>query len=156
MHTVLLTTAANRLWTDTLGHVKLAAIFEIHEGHVGHVQLRWRNFILMRFKELHVSVGPWNEVQFEVALQRVSASSLKLWVTATKEGTIVCGHYTCMAGLGEACSHVAALLFALEWNTQHQNMTTCTYLPCLAHGCLLHTRAWLIQRLQTLSSLHQN
>jgi len=52
--------------------------------------------------------------QFEVALQRVSASSLKLWVAATKEGTIVCGHYTRMAGLGEVCSHVAALLFTLE------------------------------------------
>ena len=27
-------------------------------------------------------------------------------------------------------SHIAALLFTVEQNTQHQNMTTCTSLPC--------------------------
>ena len=68
----------------------------------------------MRFKEIHGSVGRETKYQFEVALQRVSASSLKLWVAATKEGTIVCGQYTCMAGRGDACSHVAAVLFTLE------------------------------------------
>jgi len=55
----LLTTTANHLWTDTLSHAKLAAInTRRDEGHVGHVQLRWRNFIFMRFKEIHGLVGP--------------------------------------------------------------------------------------------------
>ncbi|CAN8032891.1 unnamed protein product [Ixodes persulcatus] len=31
-----------------------------------------------------------------------------------KEGTVLSAHCTCMAGLGEACSHVAALLFRVE------------------------------------------
>ena len=35
-----------------------------------------------------------------------------------------------LAGLGEACSHIAVLLFTLEKCTQHQKMATCTALPC--------------------------
>ena len=35
-----------------------------------------------------------------------------------------------MAGLGEACSHIAALLFTLEANTQMKKRLSCTSLPC--------------------------
>ena len=62
--------------------------------------------------------------------QRFSVTPLKPWIVAKMEGTIVCGHCTCMAGLGEAYSHIAALLFTFEKNSQHQNITTCTSLPC--------------------------
>ena len=30
----------------------------------------------------------------------------------------MCAHCTCMAGIGEACTHIAALLFTTEANTQ--------------------------------------
>ncbi|CAN7984148.1 unnamed protein product [Ixodes hexagonus] len=36
------------------------------------------------------------------------------WAVVKKEGTVVSAHCTCMAGLGEAYSHVAALLFRVE------------------------------------------
>ncbi|XP_019861952.1 PREDICTED: uncharacterized protein LOC109590481 [Amphimedon queenslandica] len=36
------------------------------------------------------------------------------WVITKPDGTIICGHCTCMAGLGESCSHVAAVLFKVE------------------------------------------
>ncbi|KAG0442882.1 hypothetical protein HPB47_015520 [Ixodes persulcatus] len=36
------------------------------------------------------------------------------WAVTKKEGTVLSAHCTCMAGLGEACSHVAALLFRVE------------------------------------------
>ncbi|KAG0421870.1 hypothetical protein HPB47_002265 [Ixodes persulcatus] len=36
------------------------------------------------------------------------------WAVVKKEGTAQSAHCTCMAGLGEACSHVAALLFLIE------------------------------------------
>ncbi|CAN8028821.1 unnamed protein product, partial [Ixodes persulcatus] len=36
------------------------------------------------------------------------------WAVVEKEGTVLSAHSTCMAGLGEACSHVAALLFRVE------------------------------------------
>ena len=61
---------------------------------------------------------------------RLSATPLKPWFAAKMEGTIVCVYCTCMAGLGEACSHIAALLFTLEKKSQHQNITTCTSLTC--------------------------
>ena len=37
---------------------------------------------------------------------------------------------SCMAGLGEACSHIAALLFAAQTNTELQGQFACTSLPC--------------------------
>ena len=35
-----------------------------------------------------------------------------------------------MAGVGKACSHVAALLFVLEGNTLLKQQFSCTSLPC--------------------------
>ena len=40
-------------------------------------------------------------------------------------------HCSCMAGIGEACSHIAALLFTAEANTQVKSQLSCTSLPCL-------------------------
>ena len=36
------------------------------------------------------------------------------WVVTTSSGCIIAAHCDCMAGLGETCSHVAALLFKIE------------------------------------------
>ena len=41
----------------------------------------------------------------------LTSSSLQPWVIIKSTGTVVCGHRTCMAGLGETCSHVGALLY---------------------------------------------
>ena len=46
--------------------------------------------------------------------QAVTGTQLKPWVTAERSGTVICANCTCMAGLGEACSHIAALLFSAE------------------------------------------
>ncbi|XP_071042577.1 uncharacterized protein [Parasteatoda tepidariorum] len=45
---------------------------------------------------------------------RVRDANYKPWVLAHTDGRIQCGHCTCVAGLGETCSHVAALLFKIE------------------------------------------
>ena len=43
----------------------------------------------------------------------------------------MCAHCTCLAGLGEACSHISALLFTAETNTQFRNDdTSCTSTLC--------------------------
>ena len=47
-----------------------------------------------------------------------------------KNGEILCAHCTCMAGLGEACSNISALLFTAEANTQFRNDTSCTSTIC--------------------------
>ena len=50
--------------------------------------------------------------------QRLSVPPVKTWVAAEKGGAVVCAHCDCMAGLGEACSHIAAILFTLDANVQ--------------------------------------
>ena len=62
--------------------------------------------------------------------QTLSATPLKPWVAVEKNGCIICAHCTCMAGLGEACSHIAALLFTMENNTETRQKMACTSLPC--------------------------
>ena len=62
--------------------------------------------------------------------QKLSATPVKLWVAVEQQGMVVCAHCTCMAGLGEACSHIAALLFTVEANTQVKKRIACTSLPC--------------------------
>ena len=49
--------------------------------------------------------------------QSLSSPSLKVWVAFKASGEVLCAHCTCMAGLGEACSHIAAVLFTAEANT---------------------------------------
>ena len=40
--------------------------------------------------------------------QKLSSPSLKVWVAIKQSGEVMCAHCSCMAGLGEACSHIAA------------------------------------------------
>ena len=63
-------------------------------------------------------------------LQKLSIPPAKPWVAVKQSGTVVCAHCSCMAGLGEACLHITALLFTLEANTKMKNSTSCTSLPC--------------------------
>ena len=77
-------------------------------------------------------------VEYEVVIlkatvqhsQSVSSPLLRPWIAAEKCGTVICAHCTFMAGIGEACSHAAALLFAAEANTQIIKSTACTSGPC--------------------------
>lgn len=43
---------------------------------------------------------------------------LKVWIICEEEGSIISAHCTCMAGLSEVCSHIGALLYALEYMYQ--------------------------------------
>ena len=44
----------------------------------------------------------------------MSEKPLTPWVICEDTGIILTGHCDCMAGLGESCSHVASLLWAIE------------------------------------------
>ena len=47
--------------------------------------------------------------------QRLNDECHVPWIAVCTESTnIVTAHYTCMAGLGESCSHVGAILFKIE------------------------------------------
>ena len=62
--------------------------------------------------------------------QRLSVHPVKAWIGVEKNGVIICAHCNCMAGLGEACSHVAAILFCLDANVHARNSMSCTSMPC--------------------------
>ena len=59
----------------------------------------------------------------------VSQTPLNPWVAIRKNGMVECGHYDCMAGLAETCSHVAAILYWLETAVRLREETTCTSKP---------------------------
>ena len=50
-------------------------------------------------------------------------------VVIKNSGAVACGHCTCMAGLGETCSHVGALLYWLEYSIQKREEQSCTSGP---------------------------
>ena len=62
--------------------------------------------------------------------QSLSVAPLKVWIAIKGDGEVLCAHCTCMAGLGEACSHVAAVLFADEANAITKRQFSSTSLPC--------------------------
>ena len=58
--------------------------------------------------------------------QRARDTTLKVWSLAEKDSTVIAAHCDCMAGLCEACSHVGAVLFAVESGVRIRDSTTCT------------------------------
>jgi len=62
--------------------------------------------------------------------QRLTVPAVKVWIATKNDGEVMCAHCSCMAGLGEACSHIAALLFAAQTNTELKGQFACTSLPC--------------------------
>ncbi|XP_076034152.1 uncharacterized protein LOC143020978 [Oratosquilla oratoria] len=58
--------------------------------------------------------------------QRLREKPLLPWFIADKEGCILAAHCTCMAGLGESCTHVAALLFSVGATIKLRDSRTVT------------------------------
>ena len=59
----------------------------------------------------------------------MSQKPLTPWVIAENNGKILCAHCDCMAGLGECCSHVASLLWAVECGVRYRESLTVTQQP---------------------------
>lgn len=58
--------------------------------------------------------------------QRMNDKNLKVWIILLSDGAISSAHCTCMAGLGEVCSHSAAILFALNSGHMTKKQESCT------------------------------
>lgn len=58
--------------------------------------------------------------------QRLRDQPLHVWILCQKSGVVLTAHCTCMAGAGEACSHVGACLYAVETGVKMKNATSCT------------------------------
>lgn len=57
---------------------------------------------------------------------RMREKPLTPWVVAESGGKILAGHCDCMAGLGETCSHVGSLLWAVEAGVRIRDSMTVT------------------------------
>ena len=51
---------------------------------------------------------------------------LSPWVVVEQSGNIMAAHCNCMAGLGESCSHIGAILFYVEFAVRVRDSKTCT------------------------------
>lgn len=60
----------------------------------------------------------------------MTVTPLQPWVGIDKSGAILCTHCHCVAGAGEACSHVAALLYAIMAGVKLQQQNFCTSVQC--------------------------
>ncbi|XP_070384023.1 uncharacterized protein [Dermacentor albipictus] len=58
--------------------------------------------------------------------QRLGERPLKVWILCKDGGAVLTAHCTCMAGVGEACSHVGACLFAVDTGVRMRNSVSCT------------------------------
>ena len=58
--------------------------------------------------------------------QARSKTPLKCWAIVTINGDIQSAHCNCMAGLAEPCTHIAALMFAVEGAVRLKEMRTPT------------------------------
>ncbi|KAL5011782.1 hypothetical protein ScPMuIL_010333 [Solemya velum] len=58
--------------------------------------------------------------------QRLRETALKPWLVVEKNGKVVFVHCDCMAGLGETCTHVSALLFCVETKARIRDDRTVT------------------------------
>ena len=62
----------------------------------------------------------------------MSKKPLTPWVICDYNlGKILCGHCDCMTGLGESCSYVASLLWAIEAGVKQRQSLTVTDKTCL-------------------------
>ena len=57
---------------------------------------------------------------------RMSGKPLTPWIISHKDGNVLIAHCDCMAGLGESCSHVASLLWAVEAGAKKRHSLTVT------------------------------
>ena len=63
-------------------------------------------------------------------IQKMTSPPLRPWIGVQYDGTVICAHCNCMAGAGEACSHIAALLYAVMAKANLMNETACTSVRC--------------------------
>ena len=59
--------------------------------------------------------------------QHANDPLLHAWIICEDNGLVESGHCTCMAGLGEVCSHVGAILFYVQAVHQVRGKETCTH-----------------------------
>ena len=69
--------------------------------------------------------------------RRMNGPFVQICIIINKDVTILLAHCAgCMASLGECCSHIASVLFHIEYWTSVNGKLSCTQVS--AHGIYLH------------------
>ena len=74
--------------------------------------------------------------------QSVNKSNHNVWAAVKRCGIVISAHCTCMAGLGDVCSHIAALLFK-TWLTQERLAEKCLS----SDACTSNKCTWIVPNL---------
>ncbi|XP_023211357.1 uncharacterized protein LOC111614206 isoform X2 [Centruroides sculpturatus] len=89
---------------------------------------------LVSGKVKEITVYPLTDLKICMLKGKIQSGQKKTfqhpWAVVQINGVIVSGHCTCMAGLGESCSHLGALLLTIEATVKANEETPCTSLPC--------------------------
>ncbi|KAL9963240.1 hypothetical protein ACROYT_G032420 [Oculina patagonica] len=104
-----------------------------------------REVFSRKFGENRLLIGKVNHSQ------RMSEKPLTPWVVCKKSGKVLSAHCDCMAGLGESCSHVASLLWAIEAGSPSDtelkdflnNIKKCNSKPALLSLIPAHSDAYI-------------
>ena len=81
---------------------------------------------------------------------RINEKPLEPWLIVCSDGTVQSAHCTCMAALSEGCSHIAAVLFALEHGSRISKEASVTNEPAY---WLFPTPAKLAQPFQRIRDI---
>ena len=63
-------------------------------------------------------------IGISLSVGKVNIMCMNIIFCVRYSGAIICAHCNCMAGAGEACSHISALLYAVMAKARIQNETT--------------------------------
>ena len=58
--------------------------------------------------------------------QTEKAMPLSPWIICETSGKVLVAHCNCMAGIGESCSHIGAVLYCIEATVRIRDSKTCT------------------------------
>ena len=88
---------------------------EIH----GSTMVNYGLFIAQPWQAWYQHCRPWSSNGF-------FAGAVQPWFISTEDGAVFAAHCTCMAGLGETCSHVASTMFYVEAAVRMREKQTLT------------------------------
>ncbi|XP_041362106.1 uncharacterized protein LOC121378072 [Gigantopelta aegis] len=104
-----------------------------------HRSLEAYNFFVSGWVQtvLHIKVGTNTVLKADVKPSwRVTEDCHHSWVAVDNSACVLTAHCDCMAGLGESCSHIGALLYKMEAAVRlGYTDSACTDVPCQWNQC---------------------
>ncbi|KAL3885690.1 hypothetical protein ACJMK2_025736 [Sinanodonta woodiana] len=130
-------------WPDVYNYLTDTPGVYTRETMKNYKSLEAHNFLLSGWVQTVYHMQPEKSTNFVLKADvkpswRVTEEHHHPWVAVTSEGRVIAAHCDCMAGLGESCSHVGALLFKIEAAVCNgYTRLACTEKPCEWNTCFV-------------------